>query len=103
MAVRAKVLDVLSDKLFVSHALDTASCCNESGHEVYLYVQKFMVGRNILFKSEIKPSGGILPLVLIFLFHQKFLKITSSESFCFPECPHLLVQFCSFKVRILII
>ena len=36
MAVREKVSDSLSDKLFVSPALETASWCDESGYDVYL-------------------------------------------------------------------
>ena len=44
VAVRTKVLDALSGKLFVSSALETTSWCNESGYDVYLYVHKVLVG-----------------------------------------------------------
>ena len=33
----------LSDKLYVSPALDTASWCNETGYTVYLYVHTELV------------------------------------------------------------
>ena len=42
--VRELVSDALSDKLYVSPALETASWCNESGYEVFLYVHKVLVG-----------------------------------------------------------
>ncbi len=32
--------EALSDKLYVSPALDTASWCNETGYTAYLYVHK---------------------------------------------------------------
>lgn len=51
MEVRAEVSDALSDKLYVSPALETASWCNESGYDVYLYVHKVLVGSNILFAN----------------------------------------------------
>ena len=41
--VRESVSDALSDKLYVSPALDTASWCNETGYQVYLYVHKVLV------------------------------------------------------------
>ena len=44
LSVRASVSDALSDKLYVSPALETASWCNESGYDVYLYVHKVLVG-----------------------------------------------------------
>lgn len=44
--MRERVSDALSDKLFVSPAMDTASWCNESGYSVYLYVHKVLVSPN---------------------------------------------------------
>ena len=41
--MRERVSDALSDKLYVSPALDTASWCNETGYSVYLYVHKVLV------------------------------------------------------------
>ena len=43
MVIRANVLDALIDKLLVSPALETASWCNASGYDVYLYVHKVLV------------------------------------------------------------
>ena len=51
MEVRAKVSDALSDKLYVSPALETASWCNESGYGVYLYVHNVLV--RTVFSSQI--------------------------------------------------
>ena len=36
--LRTQVSQAISDKLYVSPALDTASWCNETGYTVYLYV-----------------------------------------------------------------
>ena len=48
--LRRKVSQALSDKLYVSPALETASWCNESGYQVYLYVHKALVSQlNTLF------------------------------------------------------
>ena len=41
--VRRRVSQALSDKLYVSPALDTASWCNETGYSVYLYVHRVLV------------------------------------------------------------
>ena len=41
--VRESVSQALSDKLYVSPALDTASWSNETGYKVYLYVHKVLV------------------------------------------------------------
>ena len=41
--VRRRVSQALSDKLYVSPALDTASWCNETGYTVYLYVHTELV------------------------------------------------------------
>lgn len=54
--IRSRVSEALSDKLYVSPALDTASWCNETGYTSYLYIHKVL-------DSETEPSGGILPLV----------------------------------------
>ena len=41
--LRSQVSQAISDKLYVSPALDTASWCNETGYTVYLYVHSGMV------------------------------------------------------------
>ena len=44
---REEVSQALSDKLYVSPALDTASWCNETGYTVYLYVHTGLVSISI--------------------------------------------------------
>ena len=39
--------EALSDKLYVSPALDTASWCNETGYTSYLYIHKVLVRLNL--------------------------------------------------------
>ena len=52
LVVRRRMSQALSDKLYVSPALDTASWCNETGYTVYLYVHTGLVSqRNVLLAS----------------------------------------------------
>ena len=80
--MRERVSDALSDKLYVSPALDTASWCNETGYSVYLYVHKVLVcilffgifaillfqvilkGINLLFSCLFKHFNNLLLLLL---------------------------------------
>jgi hypothetical protein len=60
-AVRAKVVEALEEKLYLSPALETASSCNESSYAVHLYLHPVL-------ETETEPSDGILPLVFGLLF-----------------------------------
>ena len=46
--LRTQVSQAISDKLYVSPALDTASWCNETGYTVYLYVHTGLVSISII-------------------------------------------------------
>ena len=51
--------EALSDKLFVSPALDTASWCNETGYTVYLYVHTELVSSTTVQSTDILSSSVI--------------------------------------------
>ena len=78
--VRRRVSQALSDKLYVSPALDTASWCNETGYTVYLYVHTGLVSlssitsHTFLSNSKCKALLALcvltcLPDFLIFTFY----------------------------------
>ena len=78
--VRRRVSQALSDKLYVSPALDTASWCNETGYTVYLYVHTGLVSlssitsHTFLSSSKCKALLALcvltcLPDFLIFTFY----------------------------------
>ena len=55
LRIRSRVSEALSDKLYVSPALDTASWCNETGYTAYLYVHKVLVSTNWV--SDVMPGA----------------------------------------------
>ena len=61
--VRRRVSQALSDKLYVSPALDTASWCNETGYTVYLYVHTELVSTqywHVIFHFSTSSSDQFL-------------------------------------------
>ena len=56
---REEVSQALSDKLYVSPALDTASWCNETGYTVYLYVHTELVSSTTVQSTDILSSSVI--------------------------------------------
>ena len=105
LRIRSRVSEALSDKLYVSPALDTASWCNETGYTAYLYVHKVLVSQWYHAQSSYSQHRhhSLWPWPLALLFLEKFMSMSQSLKFLvlYISCTNLRewIIFCMYFVR----